>query len=452
MSQNSRKRFSGVIVALLVALTVPLAPLFPQRSEAVGSDPLTLEFVTSASNGKLSIGIGGVLTGVVINWGDLDNDSSTADVVTNVPDQIMGDIFVTQNASAAGTYAVTITGTTLEHFGKCESPGFAGNANENLKRVTSWGNVGLISLECAFAFRHRLLSVPTNIPSSVTNLNQAFSGAYYFDQDLSSWDTSNVTTMRGTFFNAAEFTNLGNPLSWETQNVTDMSDMFAVGTFNSDISMWNTSQVRTMSGMFRQAARFNAAIGGWNTANVADMSGMFDSATAFNQSLDNWNVRNVEDMSRIFSPVVNMAPPPMFDPSLPMTPIITYTYSLTDENYSRTLIGWASQTVKPNLTLSAQANKAVGCEAVAARAALNAAPNSWTFNDIAPTDVVPADGCQQSNPSDPSESSNSSDPSNSTQLASTGSNIMGILIIALGVIGFGVVVLLVIFIARRRKL
>lgn len=427
--------FHGILLAVVVAIAAPFAVLTPQRADALGANPadeLVLEFVTQAANEKLSIGIGGVVN-VNIDWGALNKTTSV--------NQLTGDKFVTETAPTPGSYTVTITGTKLEHFGYCENPGFDGNANATLKRVISWGNLGTTSLECAFKFRHGMISVPDSLPSAVTNLKEAFSLAYGFDQDLSSWDTSNITNMRGTFFNATEFTNKGNPLYWETQNVTDMSEMFAVTAFNADISGWNTSNVTSMAYMFYGAGEFNVDISGWNTSRVTDVTKMFARAVSFNHSLERWNISNVTSFNGFFVPEEEM---PIRSGIMESDPAPIYTYSLSNENYSKTLVGWASQSVNPSLTLDANANQAIGCDAVAARAALIAAPNSWTFNDIAPTDVVPAGGC----PKPPVTTA----ATTAEQLANTGSNATGILIISLGVIGLGVLVLLVIFIVRRRKL
>ena len=63
-------------------------------------------------------------------------------------------------------------------------------------------------------------------------------------------------------------------------------------TFNQNISGWNVSSVTTMSFMFYEAA-FNDDISGWNVSGVADMSYMFYDAYLFDQPLNDWDVLEV---------------------------------------------------------------------------------------------------------------------------------------------------------------
>ncbi|MBQ9241785.1 MAG: BspA family leucine-rich repeat surface protein [Proteobacteria bacterium] len=70
--------------------------------------------------------------------------------------------------------------------------------------------------------------------------------------------------------------------------------------FNQPLDNWDTSNVTSMTGMFRGATAFNQPLNDWDTSNVTDMSNMFARATAFNQPLDYWNISKVINMDNIF--------------------------------------------------------------------------------------------------------------------------------------------------------
>ena len=144
--------------------------------------------------------------------------------------------------------------------------------------------------------------------SNVTDMRGMFSsilngftgtGAGIFNQDIGNWDTTNVTNMSGMFSNAQSFNqDIGN---WNTGNVVDMSYMFqGADNFNQNIGNWNTSKVTSMLAMFNLASSFNENIGNWNTSNVIDMGFMFNEAISFNKAIGNWDTSNVTNMQNMF--------------------------------------------------------------------------------------------------------------------------------------------------------
>ena len=50
-----------------------------------------------------------------------------------------------------------------------------------------------------------------------------------------------------------------------------------------DISTWDTSRVTTMAGLFSEQTTCNPNVKSWDVSNVTDFSGMFFKAGAFNQ-------------------------------------------------------------------------------------------------------------------------------------------------------------------------
>jgi surface protein len=159
------------------------------------------------------------------------------------------------------------------------------------------------------------------------------SGTFYntndFNQDISGWDTSNVTNMYRTFKIAQAFNkNIG---SWDTSKVTTMGEMFWGATsFNQDISLWNTSSVTSMSSMLQGLISFNQDIGGWDVSKVTSMDYMLNGATNFDQNLSLWNTSNVVVMDNMLTGV-----------------------TLSTNNYDSLLKGWSIITQKNNVTFDA---------------------------------------------------------------------------------------------------
>jgi surface protein len=135
--------------------------------------------------------------------------------------------------------------------------------------------------------------------SKVTTMNNMFREATVFNKNIGSWNTSLVTEMNDMFYQAKNFNQDLN--AWDTSKVVDTSRMFfEADNFNGKISDWNTSNVVSMYGMFLGAIRFNQPLEFWDVSKVTNMGAMFFRATQFNQNLSNWNMSNVYNMSGMF--------------------------------------------------------------------------------------------------------------------------------------------------------
>ncbi|WP_232475300.1 DUF285 domain-containing protein, partial [Brachyspira pilosicoli] len=65
--------------------------------------------------------------------------------------------------------------------------------------------------------------------------------------------------------------------------------------FNQDLNSWNTSNVENMHGMFYDAKNFNQPLNNWKVNKVIDMSEMFSkSGFQYYDSLDDWNIEYLE--------------------------------------------------------------------------------------------------------------------------------------------------------------
>jgi surface protein len=165
-------------------------------------------------------------TNVLVKWGDGTSDRYTT-------------------AGTRQKLYPQLTSYTVRIFGRLEQFG-AGSTNiANVSKflgITSFGDLQLSSLSGALNGFINATFVPDQLPPTVTNTSFMFRNANRFNQDISSWNVSNVTNMQGMFADARSFNQ--DLSSWDVRNVTNMTDMFlrvtlSTGNYNNLLVEWN---------------------------------------------------------------------------------------------------------------------------------------------------------------------------------------------------------------------
>ena len=147
-------------------------------------------------------------------------------------------------------------------------PGDCDNVNEGQKFEINGVEYEIVTEDLLRKMVDQGKDVSKVITTCVDDMYQLFHNSN-FNDDVSSWDVSNVKNMQHMFWDARDF--------------------------NRDISSWDVSKVTIMTGMFRQASAFNQDISSWDVSNVEMMASMFRDATSFNQDLSSWTVEQVKN-------------------------------------------------------------------------------------------------------------------------------------------------------------
>ena len=250
-------------------------------------DPMILQFTGIGVSQVINLPLLDISGTYQVNWDDGTINSNTKN----------------HTYALAGDYTVSIyvaTDSTIGHFGLITYNYITWPGADFLTEVTTWGDLGnLTSLQYAFTECLQLVTVPSSVPASVTNMSFMFYVAIIFNGDLSAWDVSQVTTMESMFEYATVFNS--DLSAWNVGQVTTMKSMFSYAEgFNGDLSLWNVSQVTTMESMFEQALVFNSVLSAWDVSQVTTMESMFNGATSFNSDLSAWNVSQVTTMESMF--------------------------------------------------------------------------------------------------------------------------------------------------------
>lgn len=139
-------------------------------------------------------------------------------------------------------------------------------------------------------------------PESCREMFAGYSNVTSFDFG-DRFDTSAVVDMYGMFRDCRRLEGVLNLTIFQTASVTEMGEMFAgmLSVETIDLSSFDTSNVTGMRGMFRDYCGESLDLSGFNTANVTDMGYMFDGSALKALDLQNFDTAAVTDMTGMFS-------------------------------------------------------------------------------------------------------------------------------------------------------
>ena len=149
--------------------------------------------------------------------------------------------------------------------------------------------------------------------SNVTTMANMFYDCTYFNQDLSSWDVSQVTDMSRMFYNCKNFTGLSHHKKW------------------SCISAWDTHNVVNMTRMLEGALLFIAKIHDWDVSHVVYCKDFNKNCCHMRRNLPSFSKEAMQ--LELTVPLNVFEDSPIIDSSKQMTPL-TYESSLSPLRFS----------------------------------------------------------------------------------------------------------------------
>jgi hypothetical protein len=286
----------------------------------------------------------GSLYDFVINWGDNTSSSISSSLQTET----------THSYAVAGTYTTKMWGTmrgwrfnstgdrnklqSVDKWGGFQplpnpdtsAAVFAGCNSASFDNVIGIPDLRYTTSLRAFFGQCLNLTTVNNLEkwdtSRITTLRVALFNCPKFDQNIGSWDVSNVRDFLGALGCSVTqgdtpgvFNNGGSPSigNWNTSNATDMTQMFVnQPKFNQNIGSWNVGQVtnftamfgiywtvstpwQTMSGSFTNGG--SPSIGNWDISKATNISFMFMNQLSFNQNIGSWDVSKVTSFNSMFA-------------------------------------------------------------------------------------------------------------------------------------------------------
>ena len=218
------------------------------------------------------------------------------------------------------TFATSL-GSHAANGGKCwdvssEGNGtvlaWVGSADSNGRYDMTIASTGKVKLSTGKYLFKNLINLTSISGLSNTDISSVTDMSYMFDTcssltslDISSFSTSNVTSMRGMFHDCTAMQTLTfNTTNFNTSNVTDFSYMFNGCTVlqSLDVSKFNTSKATTLGHMFNGCKSLTSLnVSNFVTTNVTDMQSVFNSCEKISDlDVSSFSTSKVTNMMGMF--------------------------------------------------------------------------------------------------------------------------------------------------------
>ena len=182
-----------------------------------------------------------------------------------------------------------------------------GELEVKLKDINNITNMSHLFSGCIFLKNIKI----HNFNRSITNINNIFndcSSLESLSKEISLWDISQIKDMSFMFRNCSSLTRLPDLSEWKTWKVTNMEGIFSgCKSLNEikGIQKWATDEVTNMKKIFSGCSSLKSLpdISSWNTQKVEDMGGIFTGCLQLTTlpDISKWDTGKVKDMSEMFS-------------------------------------------------------------------------------------------------------------------------------------------------------
>ncbi|MES2628138.1 MAG: BspA family leucine-rich repeat surface protein, partial [Bacteroidota bacterium] len=286
---NSTRSYRALISASNSAFTGVTSPV--KLSAVAESDYFITEWTFLATPSTLTIGY--LFTGDSVSYSFTTNKGKSGSGRVHRP---TGGSQILQLGSAMEVGEVLTLKISPDSL---KAITFSGTHRTYLTNVKQWGSVKWTSMTSMFSGCNNLQITAADIPdlTLINSLQSTFQDCWKLDgpANIGSWNTSTITNLFRTFFNARIFNqNINN---WDVSKVSNMQSLFNNAyKYNQPLDKWDVRKVTNFSYLFCGAELFNQDIGQWKTELGTNMEGMFYSAFAFNKDISTWPVDSVVNL------------------------------------------------------------------------------------------------------------------------------------------------------------